>query len=84
MGSDAPVSGVGTLPYMPPEAFGPSGTLLEGNGSLSGAFNSLLGEGYDPRAWDVYSLGVLLWQLWFREPVRHDKIFINSNFYFCG
>lgn len=124
--------GVGTVYYMPPEAFGdhlvtfaeadsaacpsnehghPSpmrggrsvGTGSEGGGSLTGLppdfaappanlgdsnvapQGSLLpetatkrsslssswaaqGPNYDARVWDAYSLGVMLWELWHREP----------------
>ena len=48
--------GIGTAAYMPPEAFDES---VIGNDESK----------YQASAWDVYSLSVILWQLWFRvEP----------------
>jgi len=47
---------------MPPE------TLAESNTHHSAT-------PYDPRAWDAYSLGVMLWELWYCEPPWEGRPF---------
>ena len=95
-------SGVGTLAFMPPEAFDydrPQGAAGSQNAAgstvstLSGSADefasnpesslpqsspqSEVGKSYDPRAWDVYSMGVVLWQLWYREhPFDGDSHYV--------
>jgi serine/threonine protein kinase len=72
---DGTMTGVGTLPYMPPEAFGEAFGSDSGAGCSGGSGDgSLALADYDPRAWDVYSLGVVLWQLWVREALPFDGL----------
>ena len=63
--------GTGTPVYMPPEV------LLEGQGD---AFQK---GRYNAYAWDVYSLGMVLWGVWYKTPPFGDKSLAKIIYEVC-
>ena len=81
--------GVGTMSYMPPEAFmdaeadddeearlGGKPRNNNNNNNNSSSSSASLGASsdaadvYSALSWDMYSIGIILWEFWFRESLR--------------
>jgi hypothetical protein len=58
---------------MPPEAFAEHNTDAAVAPTSSPADNGA--APYDPRAWDAYSLGIMLWELWYCESPWEGRSF---------
>lgn len=51
------VKAIGTVAYMPPEAFDDA---------------TVENENYNATAWDLYALGIIVWELWYRKDPWKD------------